>query len=312
MKALVANDYGEPPSNLELAEVPDPAAGPGQLLVRIEAAALNPFDLKQINGALREMAPVTFPHRTGMDGAGLVAGTGEGVSDFSDGDTVAGFFGANPGTIAEYAVIDVGPTVSRRPDGLDAVRAAAVPESGMTALTLWRAAGLGAGDSVLVIGATGGVGMFVVQLAAAGGAHVIATASDDDAAYVRDLGAADVVDYKSADVVEETLRLRPDGVDVVIDLIGMGEGVLTSARAAREGGRLVSPLGGPDDLGREVSAVYIGSFVPLPGDLEHLLSQVADGTLKVEVSRTYPLDEAPAAMADFAHGHTRGKVVIAN
>ena len=213
--------------------------------MRIEAAALNPFDLKQIDGALREMAPVTFPHRIGMDGAGLVVGTGEGVAGFSDGDAVAGFFGANPGTIAEYAIVDVGPAVSRRPDGLDAIRAAAVPESGMTALTLWRAARLGADDSVLVIGATGGVGMFVVQLAAARGAHVIATASDEDAAYVRDLGAADVVDYRSADVVEEALRLRPGGVDVVIDLIAMGEGILASAQAAREGGRLVSPLGGP-------------------------------------------------------------------
>ena len=312
MKALVATDYGEPPANLELIEVPDPTPGPGQLLVRIEAAALNPFDLKQIDGAMREMAPVSFPHRIGMDGAGLVSAVGERVTGFSDGDAVAGFFGAHPGTVAEYAVIDVGPAVSRRPDGLDAVHAAAVPESGMTALTLWRAAELGAGDSVLVIGATGGIGMFLVQFAAAASVHAIATASDDDAAYVRDLGAADIVDYRNADVVEETLRLRPDGVDVVIDLIGMGEAVLTSARAAREGGRVVSPLGGPDDLGREVAAVYIGSFVPLPGDLEHLLAQVGDGTLKVEVSRTYPLDEAPAAMADFAHGHTRGKIVIAS
>jgi len=152
--------------------------------------------------------------------------------------------------------------------------------------------------------------MFIVQLAAAEGAHVIATASGDDGAYVRDLGASEVVDYGSTDVVEETLRLRPDGVDVVIDLISMGEDILTSARAAREGGRLVSPLGGPDDLGRDVSAVYIGTFTPQPGDLEHLPAQVAEGTLKVEVGRTYTLNESPAAMAAFAEKHTRGKVVV--
>ena len=310
MKALVANKYGQPPSNLEIAEVPDPTPGPGQLLVRIEAAALNPFDLKLITGALRETAPVTFPHRIGMDGSGVVVGTGDGVSDFTDGDAVVGFFGTNPGTVAEYAVIDVGPAVSRRPGGLDAVHAAAVPESGMTALTLMRAARLQAGDSVLVIGATGGIGMFVVQLASAEGAEVIATAGDEDAAYVRSLGASGVIDYKSTDIVEGVKSLRPGGVDVVIDLINMGEDIQTSARAARDGGRVVSPLAGPEQLGRDVSAVYIGSFVPQPGDLEGLLAQVADGRLKIEVGLVYPLDEAPKALAEFAGRHTRGKAAI--
>ena len=90
----------------------------------------------------------------------------------------------------------------------------------------------------------------------------------------------------------------------------MGEGALTSARAAREGGRVVSPLRGPDDLGRDVAPVYIGSMTPQPGDLEGLVAQAADGTLKIEVSRTYALAESPQAMADFAQRHTRGKLVI--
>ena len=310
MKALVATDYGEPPSNLELVEVPDPSPDPGQLLVRIEAAALNPFDLKQIGGAMREVASLAFPHKIGMDGAGQVARVGEGVSEYSAGDAVAGFFGAHPGTVAEYAVIDVGPAVSRRPQGIDAIHAAAVPESGMTALTLWRAAALNSGESVLVIGATGGIGMFLVQFAGAAGVHTIATASEEDAAYVRELGAAEVIDYRNADVTEETLRMRSGGVDAVIDLIGAGEAILTSARAVRDGGRVVSPLGGPKELDRNVAAVYIGSFVAQPGDLESLLVQAAAGSLRVEVSRTSPLTEAPAAVADFAHGHTRGKVVV--
>ena len=310
MKALVATDYGEPPAGLQIEQIANPSPGPGQLLVRIEAAGLNPFDLKQINGAMREIAPVSFPHQIGMDGAGLIAGVGEGVSEYSEGDSVAGFFGAHPGTVAEYAVIDVGPALSLRPDGVDAVHAAAMPESGMTALTLWRSAKLKRGESVLVIGATGGIGMFLVQFAASAGIEVIATASGEDADYVRDLGAAEVVDYRRADVVEEVLGMRTGGVDAVIDLIGMGEAILSSARAVREGGRLVSPLGGPEELGRGVSAVYIGSFTPQPGDLESLLDQAADGSLKLEVSRTYPLDNSPAAMADFAHGHTRGKIVI--
>ncbi len=310
MKALVAIEYGQPPSNLEVAEVPDPTPGPGQLLVRIEAAALNPFDLKLITGVLRETAPVTFPHLIGMDGSGVVVSAGDGTSGFTEGDAVVGFFGAHPGTLAEYAVIDVGPVVSRRPSDLDAIHSAAVPESGMTALTLMRAARLQAEESVLVIGATGGIGMFVVQLAAAAGANVIATAGDEDAAYVQGLGASGVIDYRNADLTGEALRLQPGGVDAVIDLINMGDDILAGARAAREGGRVVSPLAGPGELGRDVSAVYIGSFVPQPGDLEGLLAQVADGTLKVEVSLVRTLDEAPLAVAEFARRHTRGKVAI--
>ena len=149
MKALVATDYGEPPANLRADRGSHPHSQPGQLLVRrIKAAALNPFDLKQIDGAMRRDGAGELPaqDRHGRCRPGLRRRReGDG---FSDGGAVAGFFGAHPGTVAEYAVIDVGPAVSRRPDGLDAVHAAAVPESGMTALTLWRAAELGAGDSV--------------------------------------------------------------------------------------------------------------------------------------------------------------------
>ena len=97
MKALVANDYGPPPSNLEVADVADPTPGPGQLLVRMEAAALNPFDLKLITGALREVMPLTFPHLIGMDGFGTVTGIADGVTGFSEGDAIVGFFGATPG-----------------------------------------------------------------------------------------------------------------------------------------------------------------------------------------------------------------------
>ncbi|MFD2122970.1 zinc-binding dehydrogenase [Streptomyces cirratus] len=175
------------------------------------------------------------------------------------------------------------PRLAHRPQNLDAVHAAAIPESGMTAVCLLRAVGLTGGESVLVIGATGGVGLYAVQLAHALRARVIATATAQDADYICGLGAADTVDYRQSDVVEETLKLVPDGVDVVVDLVNRGEGLAAVARAARPGGRLVSPLSGPDDLGRGVTPVYIGSFVPEPGDLEDLASRAADGGLRVEI-----------------------------
>ncbi|WP_160159309.1 zinc-binding dehydrogenase [Streptomyces sp. SLBN-118] len=161
-----------------------------------------------------------------------------------------------------------------------------------------------------MIGATGGIGLFAVQLAAALGARVVATATEEDEGYLRGLGATDTVDYRRADVVEETLRLVPGGVDVVVDLVNRGEGLTDTARAARPRGRLVSPLFGPAELERDVSPVYIGSFQALPGDLEDLAARAADGRLQVEIGARYLLDNAVQAVVDFAGKHIRGKIVI--
>jgi len=308
MRALVAHDYG-PPSGLVLGEVPEPKPGAGQALVRMSAAALNPFDLKLITGALREMVPIQFPYVPGMDGAGTVAALGDGVEGIAVGDEVFGFFGRTPGTVAELAVLDVETYLARRPSGLDAVHAAALGESGATANTLLRAVEPGAGQSLLVVGATGGIGMFVVQLAVAAGCEVLATATPEEADYVLGLGAAHALDYTSEEVAELALALHPHGVDALIDLVNRGEGVLGSARALRGGGRFASPLGGPEDLGRGITASYV-SLTLLPGDLEDLAARAAGGELRVEVSRVYPFGEAVQAFIDFASAHTRGKLVI--
>ena len=180
----------------------------------------------------------------------------------------------------------------------------------MTATCLLRAVGLAQGEKVLVIGATGGIGLYMVQLARLLGARVIATASAEDAEYIRGLGAAETVDYRTGDVVQETLRLEPGGVDVVVDLINRGDALADSARAARPGGRVVSPLFGPPDLGRGVSGVYIGSFTAEPGDLQSLADRAASGELKVEIGASYPLADSVQAVSDFAGKHLRGKVVI--
>ncbi|WP_329200648.1 MULTISPECIES: NADP-dependent oxidoreductase [unclassified Streptomyces] len=308
MKALVATGY-QSLDRLTIAELPKPAAGPDEVVVKVEAAALNPLDLMLVTGAAKDLFPTEHPLIVGMDVAGTVVEAGAGVSGYAPGDRVLGFVG-QAGSVAEYTVATPGPRLAHRPQNLDAVRAAAIPESGMTAVCLLRAVGLTEGESVLVIGATGGIGLYAVQLAHALGARVIATATAQDADYVRELGAADTVDYRQSDVVEETLKLVPDGVDVVVDLVNRGEGLAACARAARSGGRLVSPLFGPDDLGRGVTPVYIGSFVPEPGDLEDLASRAADGSLRVEIGARYAFGDAVQAVADFADEHIRGKVVI--
>jgi NADPH2:quinone reductase len=315
MRALIAKDYG-PPAGLSLGEAPRPEldrdpARP-QVLLRMRAAALNPFDLKLLSGAFRGGSPIEFPYVPGMDGAGTVVELGAGVEGVAVGDEVFGFFGRTPGTIAEFAVLDAVDYLAPRPAGLDAIQAAALPEAGITAKTLLRAVEPVAGQSLLVVGATGGIGMFVVQLAAAAGVEVLATATGEEAEYVLGLGAAHALDYTAGDTAELALALHPGGVDAIVDLVNSGEGVRGSARALREGGRFVSPLGGPEDLDPArpgLKASYV-SLKLQPGDLEDLAEKAASGALRVEVSRVYPFAQAPQAFVDFASGHTRGKLVV--
>jgi NADPH2:quinone reductase len=320
MKALLANGYG-PPSQLVLGEAPQPELDRDptrpQVLVRMRAAALNPFDLKQLTGAFGESSIAEFPFVPGRDGAGFVAALGEGVEEPAVGEEVFGFFGRTPGTFAEYAVVDAGPYLALRPEGLDAEHAAALPLAGVTAKTLLRALDLdpaspssaAAGSRVLVVGATGGIGMFAVQLAVAAGAEVLATAGPADREYVRGLGATHTLDYTSGDLVEQVLAIHPEGVDAVVDLVNSGEGIRASAQALRPGGRLASPLGGPEDLDRGVEVSYV-SLTLLEGDLDDLAARAASGELRVEVSRVYPFAEAVDAFVEFAEGHTRGKLVV--
>lgn len=307
--ALVATEYGPPEKVLAVTDVPAPTPSPNQVQVRVQAAALNPLDLYLITGAMGSQMPVRHPFVVGMDAAGTVAAVGDRVRGYAEGDPVLGFSGFNAGTAAAYTVIADGPFLARRPAGLDAVRAAAIPESGLTATHLLRVVAPRPGQRMLVIGATGGVGMFAVQLAAAAGVEVIATATPDDADYVRGLGAADVIDHTSRDVVVETRARYPDGVDVILDVVNAGPAIVASAGAARAGGRVVSPRSGPTDLGG-VTAVYIGQMTPEPGDLDRLAQLAADGSLRVEVGAAYPLDRGHEAVADFASTHIRGKVAI--
>jgi NADPH2:quinone reductase len=310
LRALVAHDYG-PPSQLTVEDVPQPAPAAGQVLLQMRAAALNPFDLKQLSGAFKGGSPLAFPYVLGMDGAGVVCAIGPDVQGLAVGDEVFGFFGRTPGTIAEYALIDAGPYLTGIPGGLDPLHAAALPQAGITAKTLLRAVegALAPHRSLLVVGATGGVGMFVVQLAGAYGCEVLATATPATRNYVLGLGASQALDYTAGDLAEQVLALHPQGVDAVIDLVNGGEGVQASARALREGGHFASPLGGPAELGRGIAVSYI-SLKLLPGDLDDLAARAALGSLRVEVSRVYPLQEAVQAFVDFAGGHTRGKLVI--
>lgn len=307
MKALVSAAYG-PVEALELAELPTPEPGPGEVLLRTEATSLNGIDPKLVTGAMKAFIPVTHPFVPGVDVAGVVEAVGPGVPRFAVGDAVIAALGAASGGLAEYVVVRDDSRLALRPDGLDAVRGAALVTGATTAQTVLDAAAIQPGESVLVVGATGGVGSFTVQLASRVAHQVFATGHPDDEAFLRGLGSQGVV-RRGAGLADEIRRLVPEGVDLVLDSVQAGPELASAAAAARPGGRLVSVQGGPPAFERDVTASYVVTQFP-EGRLADLATQAADGRLAVPVGATYAFADARTAYLDFTTKHVAGKYVV--
>ncbi|HEY1868140.1 MAG TPA: NADP-dependent oxidoreductase [Candidatus Cybelea sp.] len=311
MKAIVVDEYG-PPKNARLTDVDTPKIKDGFLLVRMHAAAVNPFDVEIITGRVKDWVPVEFPYVPGMDGAGEIIDIGEGIQNWRKGDAVLAQFPR--GTFAQYALISANDKkLARKPTALDFERAAAIPEAGLTANTMVRAANLKAGQIVLIIGATGGLGLFATQLAKAEGVRVVATGKAGDKQYMHQLGADEVIDYAGGDVITQMVQRYPKGIDAVLDVVNRGETLLRDAEVLRESGTLVSSLGGPgqDAFRKNVKVHYI-QLTAQDGDLEDLAHRSAEGKLRVEIGGTYDLAQAPQALTDLLDPakHARGKLVI--
>ncbi|MFG2863193.1 NADP-dependent oxidoreductase [Streptomyces sioyaensis] len=329
MKAVVAQNYGSP-AVLAVEDIPIPRPGPGQIQVRVAAAALNGCDLDLLSGEMAEVAPLEFPHVPGSDFAGTVTEVGEGVTRFAVGDEVfgtgfpraTGRFSAafcspmslTTGAMAEYAVVEADtPAVTHRPPTLDAEWAAALPISGLTALPLLREGQVLAGETVLVIGATGGVGSVVVPLLAAAEAHVIATAGAADEDHVRGLGADEVIDYLTTDVAAEVSRRYPDGIDAVVNIALPADRLIDVSRVIRRGGRLMNatyPAPEPGTYERTDLTMDTIYSAARPGDLDELEARANEGSLPAGIGRRYRLDDGPRAYRDFVHEHTRGKLIV--
>jgi NADPH:quinone reductase-like Zn-dependent oxidoreductase len=217
--------------------------------------------------------------------------------------------GVPSGAFAEYAIVRADDSAAVRPVRLDARRGAALPTGALTAAALLDQAEIAPGSTLLVVGAAGGLGGYAVQLAKQAGATVLATGRDGDRDYLQRLGADRVIDYRTENVVERVQAWAPAGVDTVIDVAQAGPALAASAAAAKPGGLLVSPLGGPPSFDRDVTARYTGTTTP-PGRLAELAAQAAAGTLRVEIHAEYPFAQARQALADFTGHHIRGKIVI--
>lgn len=307
MRAVVLNEFHATPTVEEI-DVPEPAEG--EVRVRVHAAALNGFDLAEVHGFFTGYFEHRFPLVLGKDFAGTVDAVGPGVSDLSEGDRVFGvvtksFLG--DGSFADYVTVPTSVGLARLPDDVDFVHGAALGLAGAAALACIEAADPAPGRTILVTGATGGVGNQVVQLASQAGAHVIATGSSEpEQQLVRGLGAAEVVDYHQ-DVPAAVRSAHPDGLDATIHLAGDAASLVP---LLREGGTLVSTLvfstdGFPDN---PVAFVPIAAN-PTPDVLRRLADNHTSGLTSLTIQRAYSLAETPAALDDFASG-TLGKLVV--
>lgn len=313
MRAIAIDGFGGP-ETLKLVELPDPEPGPGQVLIAVAFAGVNPVDWKIREGLLVDRLPHAFPLIPGWECSGTVAAVGEGVDDFTVGDEVYTYCRKKVvqwGTDCELVAVDAD-DVARKPGVLDTPQAAAVP---LAALTAWQSlidhAKLQAGETVLVHAAAGGVGSFAVQIAHDHGAHVIGTASEANHGYVREMGCEQVIDYRTTDFVEAVKAVHHEGVDVVFDLVG-GETQARSLDALADGGRLVSivePPQGEAYRRRHIAGQYV--FVQPNGwQLAEIGAMFDEGALEVAVQQVFPLEEAAAAQELSRAGHVRGKLVL--
>ncbi|BCJ30418.1 NADP-dependent oxidoreductase [Actinocatenispora sera] len=304
MRAVYYESFADDNSTLRVGELPDPKVGPGQVLIEVRAAGVNPVDWKVLAGGLDPMIDTVFPVVPGWDVAGVVVDRGPDTPEFAPGDEVMAYArkeAISAGTFAQYVAVSA-PAVAARPATLDWPQAGGLPLAGLTAKRCLDRTDVHAGDVVLVHGAAGGVGTLAVQLAAARGARVLGTASAASHDAVRALGATPI---EYGDGLAERVRdLTPDGVTVVLDLVG-GQLPTTTAVLA-EGGRHVS-IADPTVEGHGGAWVWVRPDGPGLAEL----AQLADaGRLTVPVQASYPLTEVGAAFDASRGGHTHGKLVI--
>lgn len=303
MRAMTYSEYGDN-DVLELRELPTPKVGPGQILVRVTRAAINPVDWKVMSGALDEMIDAHFPVVPGWDMAGTVERLGPDVPEFAVGDRVAAYarkMVVSGGTFAEYVVIPA-EFAAKIPEGVDDETAAALPLAGLTAKRVVEALTQGEDDTVLIHAASGGVGHLATQLAVNLGAQVVGTCSKANFDKVRALGATPV-EYGDG-LVDRVRDIAPGGVDAVADLVG---GVLEQTLELLDGaGRHVSIA---DPQAAEKGGRWL--WVRPDGDgLAELLAQVAAGKLTVDIDRVLPLGEVAEGFRLSSEGEANGKIVV--
>lgn len=303
MKAVQFDKYG-PADVLKLADVPQPVPMPGQVLVKVKAAGINPGETKIREGMLAFRWPSTFPSGEGSDLAGVVDQVGPDVTGVAAGDPVIGWVDTRS-SHAEYAVVEAG-NLTPKPAAVPWEVAGALPVAGFTAWAAVRAVALNAGDRLVVAGAAGGVGSIAVQLAKRSGATVIGLASEPNHAWLSQQG---VVPVTYGDGVVGRIRSAAPKVDAFIDTYGGDYVELALDELGVSPARVdtITRFDAVDVYGVKAEGNAAGASAAVLAELAGL---IAAGALEVPIAETYPLDHVREAYARLATGHIRGKIVL--
>jgi NADPH:quinone reductase-like Zn-dependent oxidoreductase len=303
MKAVRFERYGGI-DVLRVVAVPRPVPGPGQVLVEVRAAAINPGEARVREGEYAQRWPATFPSGQGSDLAGVVVAVGEGVAGVAVGDEVIGYTDGRASQ-AEYVVVEQAHLVLR-PAGVSWEAAGSLYVAGATAYAAARAVAAGTGDTVVVSGAAGGVGSITVQLLRQAGATVIGLASEPNHEWLAGHG---VVPVRYGDGVEERIRQASGGrVDAFIDTVGGGYVDLAiGLGVAPERIDTIIDWAAARRYGAKTDGNAAGASAEVLAELAHLVDK---GIVEIPIAKVYPLDEVQAAYRDLARGHTRGKIVL--
>lgn len=312
MRAIAVTEFGGTPEKMEL---PKPTPGPGEILVHLAAAGINPFDWKIADGMFKGSKPHVFPLVLGVDGAGTVEAVGAGVTRFAADDGVFGHFFHPPvgtGTYAEYVVAPESIAIAVRPRGMYSDQGAAVPLPAMTALNALDALGLAARQTLLILGAAGGIGSFAVQLSSNQGITTLTAARGAPQTFLHKLGASRVYEAASPTFLEDVRAGYPDGVDGLLDLANTGPAFAANLELVKPGGTVVSPRGAATAevaAARHLRAVNL-DLQPKSEYLDRISTEFVNGRLRIPLERKFAFDEAPLAIEASRQGTLRGKAVL--
>ncbi|MBN7797663.1 quinone oxidoreductase family protein [Parahaliea mediterranea] len=322
MFAMIIEETGGP-EVFQYAEIDTPQPGPGQVLIQVACAGVNPADWKNRQGHLAPFRPYVFPYIIGFDAAGVVAAVGEGVTDPRVGDRV--FSPTNhgqggQGSYAQYTLADTD-RVARIPDGLDFAQAAALP---VAALTAWQGlfdrGGLRGGQRALIHGGSGGLGSFAVQFARWAGARVAATCSTPNVAYLRELGVERVIDYRSEDIAAAVSEWAPRGLDFLMDAVGAST-LPAGLDLVRAGGTFVSiptlvddgdiPAAAAAAAEKRVNRIFSTmDDTDCAATLETIAGLLVRGEITLPPVREFDLRDVAEVHRGLERGHNRGKMVL--
>ena len=310
MRAIGVTEFGGPDA-LHVVELPDPQAGPGQIRIRVHAAAVNPTDTVLRSGgraaALKDVPP---PYVPGMDAAGVVEQVGEGArTSLAEGDRVMAIVvpSGSHGAYSERVVVPA-ESAAAAPAGASDSEAATLPMNGLTARLALDVLGLEPGRTLAVTGAAGAVGGYAVQLGKAEGLRVVADASERDEHLVKELGA-DIVVRRGDDFAERVREAVPEGAEGLVDGALLDERVVP---AVRDGGRVATVRGftGPGERGITFYPIMVRNYAREQAKLDRLRQQVEAGQVTLRVAQTFPAERAPGAHRILEAGGTRGRLIL--